>query len=268
MRSDWYLRSIHILNHVALFVGLGAIAFGQLSPWFLVVGVAAFLLAGMVGANVALHRFITHRSFKTTPLKATLLKYLTLWTGQGPPIAWAWVHRYHHKHADTDLDLHSPYRMSTWRAYFAVWPQKELPTSMIRDLVVDRDLRWLNENYFRLWARIAVLIFAFSWTVSALAGLPFLSAMGFGFGMMTFLWLMPAVGCFHGVGVLGSFAHIWGDKLPGSKDEARNSGVNTILSLGEGWHANHHRWPGAYRQGTSRWQFDPPAWIIERFFKV
>jgi len=35
------------------------------------------------------------------------------------------------------------------------------------------------------------------------------------------------------------------------------------LTFGEGWHNNHHRYPGAARQGFRWWEFDA-SWCLLR----
>jgi stearoyl-CoA desaturase (delta-9 desaturase) len=55
---------------------------------------------------------------------------------------------------------------------------------------------------------------------------------------------------------IDSVAHMVGEQLPGQRDRSRNSLVMGILILGEGWHANHHRFPGSAKHGLARGQFD------------
>jgi stearoyl-CoA desaturase (delta-9 desaturase) len=36
-----------------------------------------------------------------------------------------------------------------------------------------------------------------------------------------------------------------------------------ILTLGEGWHNNHHHYPHCVRQGFKWWEFDPTYYAIK-----
>jgi stearoyl-CoA desaturase (delta-9 desaturase) len=40
-------------------------------------------------------------------------------------------------------------------------------------------------------------------------------------------------------------------------DHSRNSWLLTFITLGEGWHNNHHRYMHTVRQGFYWWEFDP-----------
>jgi fatty-acid desaturase len=64
-----------------------------------------------------------------------------------------------------------------------------------------------------------------------------------------------------------SMAIDYGYRLPGQTDASRNSLVMGILILGEGWHANHHRFPWSAKHGLQPGQFDW-TWEIIRFLSV
>ena len=59
--------------------------------------------------DVGYHRFYSHRSFKATKLFEILTVIFTIPAAIGSPMAWAALHRYHHRHSDTEEDPHSPY---------------------------------------------------------------------------------------------------------------------------------------------------------------
>jgi stearoyl-CoA desaturase (delta-9 desaturase) len=41
-----------------------------------------------------------------------------------------------------------------------------------------------------------------------------------------------------------------------------------VLSLGEGWHNNHHAFPTSARHGLRWWQFDPSYFLISIMKRV
>jgi stearoyl-CoA desaturase (delta-9 desaturase) len=41
-----------------------------------------------------------------------------------------------------------------------------------------------------------------------------------------------------------------------TNDQSRNNMLCAILSLGEGWHNNHHAFPTSARHGLRNWEFD------------
>jgi stearoyl-CoA desaturase (delta-9 desaturase) len=47
-------------------------------------------------------------------------------------------------------------------------------------------------------------------------------------------------------------------------DRSTNQKWLAVLTAGEGWHNNHHRFPRCYRSGLYAGQYDLTAWIIER----
>jgi stearoyl-CoA desaturase (delta-9 desaturase) len=44
--------------------------------------------------------------------------------------------------------------------------------------------------------------------------------------------------------------------LRGTEDDSRNSFILAVITLGEGWHNNHHRYQGATRNGFYWWEID------------
>jgi stearoyl-CoA desaturase (delta-9 desaturase) len=56
-------------------------------------------------------------------------------------------------------------------------------------------------------------------------------------------------------------AHRFGSRRFDTRDDSRNNWLVSFMTLGEGWHNNHHRYPISARQGLSRWEIDP-TWLI------
>ena len=61
---------------------------------------------------------------------------------------------------------------------------------------------------------------------------------------------------FHATFVINSLAHRFGSRRFGTHDASRNNWLLALLTFGEGWHNNHHRFPGAARQGLRWWECD------------
>ena len=51
-------------------------------------------------------------------------------------------------------------------------------------------------------------------------------------------------------------SHRWGRRRFNTRDESRNNWLLAILTLGEGWHNNHHHYPASARQGFYWWEID------------
>ncbi|MDP3320323.1 MAG: acyl-CoA desaturase, partial [Bosea sp. (in: a-proteobacteria)] len=61
---------------------------------------------------------------------------------------------------------------------------------------------------------------------------------------------------------INSHAHVHGDKHYVTGDESRNNWWLAIITMGEGWHNNHHAYQYSVRQGFRWWQIDPTYYII------
>ena len=59
--------------------------------------------------------------------------------------------------------------------------------------------------------------------------------------------------------------HIIGTKRFVTNDESRNNWWVALLTFGEGWHNNHHRYPSSARQGMYWWEIDLSYYILRLF---
>lgn len=55
---------------------------------------------------------------------------------------------------------------------------------------------------------------------------------------------------------INSLAHRFGHRRFDTKDDSRNNFLLALLTGGEGWHNNHHRYPASARQGFRWWEID------------
>jgi sn-1 stearoyl-lipid 9-desaturase len=178
---------------------------------------------------------------------------------EGSPIWWAGIHRAHHRFADTPLDPHSPQRGKKW-SYFG-WLLKPDPPhinlkSQCRDLYNDPLYQFLHRGddpcllTINLGFRV-ILWLLFGWQVALvnlLAGILVLQ--------------MPLI--------LNTFCHIpsHGYKTYDTADDAVNVWWVGYLVGGEGWHNNHHAFPGSARQGFKFFEADLSYWIIKALQSV
>ncbi|MEO7111055.1 MAG: acyl-CoA desaturase, partial [Polyangiaceae bacterium] len=70
-----------------------------------------------------------------------------------------------------------------------------------------------------------------------------------------FLW--------HGTFTINSLSHWLGRRRYATTDESRNSWFLAIVTMGEGWHNNHHYYPKSTSQGFYWWEIDM-SYIILR----
>ncbi|GMI82022.1 FATTY ACID DESATURASE B, fatty acid desaturase 5 [Hibiscus trionum] len=70
---------------------------------------------------------------------------------------------------------------------------------------------------------------------------------------------------YHITFLVNSASHIWGNQAWNTGDLSKNNWWVALLSLGEGWHNNHHAFE--YRHGLKWWQLDL-TWYVIRFLQV
>jgi stearoyl-CoA desaturase (delta-9 desaturase) len=61
---------------------------------------------------------------------------------------------------------------------------------------------------------------------------------------------------------INSLAHRFGIRRFPTRDGSRNNWWLALLTLGEGWHNNHHRFPFAARQGLRWWEVDVTWYML------
>lgn len=245
-------RILHIFTHVSALVGILWVLHVGIYFWF-IVSLFAFLYIGIVGVNVALHRYFSHRSFETTKFGYWVLLISSFFPMLGSPAAWGSIHSYHHKTADTDKDPHSPVNAGKLGSWFTVWPKIQIPLSLFKRYARDKNILFLHKHYFKFVLAYVIILFLIN---------PLL---------VSFLFAIPAVGCFHGAAAIGVIPHLsnfGGYRNHDVNDNSHNHVLAWILSLGEGWHNNHHYAPRNYRSGEKWWELDPPAFIIKHFFMI
>lgn len=238
----------HSLTHIISIIGLYFIFMNNQWEYLLILPFSIFF-AGMT-VNIGLHRYIAHKSFKTTKIKDIFLKYSTLFSGLGSPIMWGVAHRHHHAYSDTEKDFQNPRIIGKFRSWFTIYPVTKFSPKLAVDLTKCTHNRFLHKHYFKLQFLLLIIVFLIN---------PYL---------IPVLLTIPMVACFHGAASIGVLTHFNGYRPLDTKDYSTNNWVASILSLGEGWHNYHHGKPADYRHGHQWWELDPPAWIIEKVFKI
>jgi stearoyl-CoA desaturase (Delta-9 desaturase) len=110
----------------------------------------------------------------------------------------------------------------------------------------DPELVWLNKHYYLVPALLAL-------TCLAVAGWPGL--------VVGFFWSTTIL--FHGTFMINSLAHVHGKQRYVTGDDSRNNWWLALITLGEGWHNNHHAYQSSVRQGFRWWEYDPTFYILK-----
>jgi stearoyl-CoA desaturase (delta-9 desaturase) len=190
--------------------------------------------------TVGYHRYFSHRSFRTSRAVQFLLGCFCCANLQQGPLWWAVYHRHHHKHSDDSGDPHSPFHGGFWWAYCG-WLFVPLAPDWrtVNDLRRYPELRWLE----RFWHVPGLLVAGLFWWVG-------------GWGSLCVGFCLSAVVVFHGTFAVNTFAHLVGSRRYATTDHSRNSFVLAALTMGDGWHNNHHRFPHAAQAGIRWYEID------------
>jgi stearoyl-CoA desaturase (Delta-9 desaturase) len=188
------------------------------------------------------HRYFSHRSFKTSRAFQFVLALLGTMAMQNGPLWWASWHRRHHKHSDTPADIHSPTQRGFFHAHIGWFLDGSHDTpnlANVRDLARYPELRFLDRHK---WLPI-VAYAAATYLILGPAGLVW----GF---------VVSTIACLHATMCINSLAHVWGKRRFDTPDTSRNNWWLALLTLGEGWHNNHHHDMLSARQGLTWRELD------------
>jgi stearoyl-CoA desaturase (Delta-9 desaturase) len=225
--------AIHALALAAFWVGASA---------ELIALAAALYVVRMFAITGFYHRYLSHRTYRTSRAFQFLLALVAGSAAQRGPLWWTAHHRHHHAHADREADAHSPRRHGLLWSHTGWFLARENFRTRL-ELVPD----WARYPELRLLDRFDALApLALAAALYAIGGWPWLV---WGFGVST-------VALYHATFAVNSLAHRFGTRRYETRDDSRNNALIALATLGEGWHNNHHRFPGRARQGVAWWELD------------
>jgi len=207
----------------------------------------------MFAVTAGYHRYFSHRSYSTSRLFQFLLALLAQSTAQRSVLWWAAKHRHHHLHSDTSEDVHSPRHTGFFYSHVGwLFARKHdvANLSKVPDLACCAELRWLH----KVEVLPAVLLAGICFLVAGWAGL-----------VVGFVWSTVLV--YHATFSINSLAHVRGSKRYVTGDDSRNNLALAILTMGEGWHNNHHAYPSSVRQGFRWWEIDA-SWYVLKLLSI
>lgn len=230
--------ALHLVPLLAIFTGVNAKA------WVLF---AVMFWSRMFFITGGYHRYFSHRSYKTSRAFQFVLAFGGGTAVQKGALWWAGNHRHHHRFADTIRDPHTP-RKGFWWSH-AGWilcdETSATPENSINDFEKYPELRFLNKHDLIAPVTLAVIC-------TLIAGW---SGLFIGFVLSTvLLW--------HATFLINSLAHVYGSRRFETTDTSRNNFALAVLTMGEGWHNNHHKSPYVARQGLRRHEIDVTWYIL------
>ena len=255
-KVSWGKSISFFLVHVAgLLAPLTGFSWTALGMCFFLYFTRMFAITGVY------HRYFSHRTYKTSRFFQFLLAFWGAACGQKGALWWAAHHRHHHKYSDTEQDIHSPILRGFWWAHVG-WilcdKYVETDEEAVKDLTLYPELVWLNKYH-----GIAPLLLA----ASLFYGGVFLEHAAPGLhtnGLQLLAWgfFTSTVLLYHGTFFINSLMHLFGRRRFNTSDWSKNSLILALVTMGEGWHNNHHRYPYAERQGIYWWEIDMTHYIL------
>lgn len=249
-RIAWLRATPFVLLHLACF----AVIWVGVSPIALIVAAALYAVR-MFALTGFYHRYFSHRTFKTSRTVQFIFAFIGASCVQRGPLWWAAHHRNHHRHADTPLDPHSPriYGFLWSHAGWFLTPRNfRTDLSRVPDLAKFPELRLLDRFDTLVPVILGVALFGLGVLLQHVA--PSLGTSGG--QMLVWGFVVSTIVLFHATVTINSLAHRFGNRRYDTKDDSRNNLWLALLTFGEGWHNNHHFFPGSSRQGFRWYQVD------------
>jgi stearoyl-CoA desaturase (delta-9 desaturase) len=202
----------------------------------------------MFGVTGAYHRYFSHRTYRTSRAFQFVLALLAMTSVQKGVLWWASHHRHHHRHSDQPEDVHSVLQDGFWWSHVGWIVSKkydQTDLSKVKDLARFPELRFLD--------RFHVLVpIAYATTLYLLGGT---FALFWGFFVSTsLLW--------HGTFTINSLTHVFGSQRYVTTDNSRNHLLLALITMGEGWHNNHHYYQRSVKQGFFWWEIDLTYYVL------
>ena len=208
------------------------------------------------------HRYFSHRTFRTSRFMQCVFAIFVGTTVQRGALWWASVHRHHHQHSDEEEDVHSPKQHGfVWSHIGWMTSSRNFPTdySRVKDLAKFPELVFLNRFDLLVPLCLALALTGFG---------SFLHHVRPEWGtngpqMLVWGFFISTVFLLHGTLFINSLAHVFGSRRFETTDTSRNSLLLALITLGEGWHNNHHHYMHTVRQGFYWWEIDVTYYLLK-----
>jgi stearoyl-CoA desaturase (delta-9 desaturase) len=241
------LRASAVIGFAAVHVAaLGVLAVGF--SWKGVLLCLASYYLRMFAITAGFHRYFSHRTYALSRVPQFLMAFLGQTAAQKGVLWWASNHRHHHRYSDRPEDIHSPIQRGFWWSHIGwiLGEEHSKPDySRVPDLVKYPELVWLDRHQYLPTAVYAVALF-----------------LAFGSTGLFYGYFLSTVLLWHGTFCINSVMHLIGRRVYATSDDSRNSFLFSLVTMGEGWHNNHHWAPGSAAQGFRWWEVDPSYYVL------
>jgi len=249
-RVDWVAAGPFWAVHVAAVVGVALLGWS----WNGVLLAVALYYVRMFAITGGYHRYFAHKTYKTSRVMQLLLAFLAQSSTQKGALWWAAHHRLHHKNSDKPNDIHSMKQNGFFWSHigwFLCHRHDATEWDQIKDFAKYPELRWLNRYHV---------------VPSVVLGAGLYLTLGW-WGLVWGYFVSTSV-LWHGTFTINSISHWMGRRRYATTDESKNSLVLALITMGEGWHNNHHYYPRATNQGFYWWEIDVTYYVLRAMSAV
>lgn len=254
---SWFMVLPFVLLHFALI----SLVWIPCSTTAICLCVGLYVLR-MFGITGGFHRYFAHRAYKTSRVFQFVLAWIGCASMQKGPLWWSSHHRDHHRYSDTEIDPHSPHTTSFWWSHVG-WvlgnDYQKIVWKNIPDFRKYPELLWLDQFHWVPGLTTAALCYLIGYLTGGTQG---------GLSALTWGFLLSTILLYHGTFTINSLCHLWGNRRFKTTDDSRNSLLLALVTLGEGWHNNHHHYQGSVNQGFYWWEIDISYCILLGLSKV
>ena len=250
-------------------LGIHVLALSAAIPWLfswsglILAGVGLYAF-GTLGINVCYHRLLTHRSFTCPRWLERALTMLGFCNLQGSSIRWVASHRMHHQHSDSQPDPHTPLVDFIWSHVgwlIVMNPYIDTVSAVGRyaaDLCRDSFHMHLEKKFGWMWIWLAhvLVIYAAGMAIGWGLGGSVMTSVQLGLSWVVWAVLVRTVLVWHITWGINSVTHLWGYRNFNTSDNSRNNWLLGYVSMGEGWHNNHHDDQRCAAHGRRWWELD------------
>lgn len=210
----------------------------------------------MIFAVLGYHRYFSHNAFKTSRFFQFIIALLAQSSGQTGVLQWSAQHLKHHKYSDTPKDEHSPKYQGFLYSHF-LW-------------IIDKKHSNVDYSYVKHFTKYKELMFLNKYHMLPMISLGILTYLIGGFSVFIFGYVLSSILIYHSYWSINSISHIFGYQTYNTKDDSKNNFLLSILTFGDGWHNNHHKFPQKANTAIKWYEIDLvyQCMKILNFFKI
>ena len=255
-RVDWFRTIPFIALHLSVFF----VFIVGWSPIAIITAIALYAVR-MFSITGFYHRYFSHKAFKTSRTVQFIFAIIGASSVQRGPLWWASHHRLHHINADKPGDEHSPRQQGLLWSHMGWFLSRHNFTTRnerIADFSRYPELKFIDRFDILIPIALGIVLFCFGEWINYL-----LPASGTnGWQMLVWGFVISTLALYHVTFTINSLAHTFGKRRFETSDDSRNNWFLALLTFGEGWHNNHHYFPGSARQGFTWWEIDITYYVL------